>query len=168
MVAAVKDDMMNDQMRNLKKWIYLRFQRCRGGAEAWVECWKRSRSSLEETPHAEGRRKKTKQKTSHCMKTRGFADWEGNKVDGVRMSWGERKWDKQQTHRRCHEMLSWEEASCFLLHSSFHHLWIFLWTWRNCSWKPVSPQRSPRMCARQFSAFCFSYVPTLLRNKYNW
>lgn len=85
MVAAVKDDMMNDQMRNLKKWIYLRFELRRCGAEAWVKCWKRIHSSLEETPHAEGK------KTSHCMKTGGFADWERNKVDGVRMSWGKKK-----------------------------------------------------------------------------
>lgn len=37
MATAVEDDTMNDQMRNLKKWIDLRSERHRGRTEARVE-----------------------------------------------------------------------------------------------------------------------------------
>lgn len=61
------------------------------------------------------------------MKTCGFGNWERSKIDSVR-SWGggERKWEKQQTHWRCHEML-FGEASCFLLRSSCYNLTNFPW-----------------------------------------
>lgn len=101
MATAVEDDTMNDQMRNLKKWIDLRSERHRGRTEARVEGWKRS-SLLSGGNSA---RRQGGKKTSHCMKTGGFADWERSKVDGVRMSWGGEKKVREATDSQA---VSWD------------------------------------------------------------
>lgn len=159
---------MNDQMRTLKKWIYLRFQRCRGGAEAWVECWKRSRSSLEETPHAEGRENKKNKKQVIAWKLEDLRIEREIKL--MACEWAEGK-ESERSNR-----LTGGVTRCCLekrhpVSCCSHHFTAFessLELGEICSWEPVSPQRSPRMCVGQFSAFCFSYVPALLRNKYSW
>lgn len=109
-----------------------------------------------------------REKTSHCMKTGGFADWERSKVDGVRMSWGKKK-VREATDSQA---VSWDavlrRGILFPVAVIISPPLNLLLNLEYCSWKPLSPQRSPRMCAGKFNAFCFSYVLNILRNKYKW